>query len=193
MDGILDFLITQRNTLSAVYSLGIALGLGSITTLYFLLYRFLNDFKLTKKEKDVFHYITQIVWFGLIMILLAGLGLFFIEKPSPISDFRTIIIILLVLIEGIITLFIIPHLSKLSVRRKVLSEKLWSWRNAVLAIGAMSIFSWYTLFISDYLSPLKFSLEELLFLYTGFIITSILASQILEAKDTNVYLSEQKK
>ena len=193
LDSIIDFLSTQRSVMIFTYSLGFALGLGAITISYFLLYKFLEDFKITKKEKEVFHYVTQVVWIGLFLILISGIGFFLTVPTSVVAILQMIILFTLLVSEGFITLFAIPHLSKISVKRKDLSDKLCSWRRSVFAIGAISLASWYTSFVLAYISPSYFSLYELLFFYAGILIMSVMASQLLEMNILERYLSAQKK
>lgn len=179
---MLEFLSSQRYLMSIVYSLGFSLGLGSIATSYFLLYRFLKDFKITKKEKEVFQYTTQIVWLGIMMLLVSGIGLFIIGPFTPLYIFHTILLGVLVITETIITLFIIPHLSKISSKRKSIIDKLYSWRKLTFSVSAASISTWILLFVINHFYITNMSIPEYLFLYTGILILSIMASQILESK-----------
>ena len=194
---IINFLMYQRDILIFVYSLGFAIGIGATTSAHILFFRFLKDFKITKREREILHYQTQVVWVGLLMIILGGAGLLMTNYAQVISNptavLQLIMICVLILSEAFLTLFIAPHMSKISYKRKLVLGTLCSWRKTAFSLGGISLITWYLAFSLNYFSGFGLPLFEQVFIYLGIIIITLMTSQIIEQEILYRFLKEESK
>lgn len=190
---IVIFLSGYINIIVTIYSLGFALAIGAITSLYVLLYNFFYDFKISKKEKEVVHRITQIIWIGLMMVVVSGLCMTLFSRASAVISMFMIIISVTVISEAFFSLFAVPHLSKLSIKRKTIEGKLCTWRKVVFGIGAISITSLYSAFFLTNILLTSLNFYQLLFIYISLLTISALASQSFNERIINKFISQQKK
>jgi len=194
---IIYILMQQRDLMALVYSLGFAIGLGATTVSHVSFFRFLKDYKITKKEKSALYHQAQIVWLGILMITLGGVGLlitnFAQTISSPTAILQLIVILVLIISETIITLFISPKMSVLAPKKGEFRKTLDEYRKKAFAFSSISLVSWYLSFILNYIPGLSLTLNEHLLLYLGIIFVALMSSQIIEQQVLYRHLREESK
>lgn len=194
---IINILTYQRDLIIIIYSLGFAIGLGATTVSHISFFRFLKDYKITKREANTLYHQAQVVWLGIIMVTLGGLGLlitnFSATISSPTAVLQLIIILVLIISETLITLLISPNMFNLSSKRKDFIDTLHNYRKKAFAFSGISLISWYLSFLLNYIPGISMTLIEHIFLYSGLVVVVLMVSQIIEQNLLYNHLREESK
>ena len=166
---------------------GIALGLGVATVADFLLFRFLKDLKISILESEVLNIISNIVWFCVGVIAIGSMAVYIpnIELFGSSAFFVAQALFLLVIIinASILNLFLVQKLIHISLGKEHEHslDELVRIRRRSVSFGAISIVSWYSLFIFELLPmSLPSSYPILVVFYLIAIVVAILVSKYFE-------------
>jgi len=146
---------------------------------------YLNIF--SKKEKEIMDTLSQIIWFGLAVLLLSGIGLYLPNasalNATPKFLVKMIIVCIIILNGAVMNILIAPQLVKLSFKSlaKKKNTRLILLRRLSFALGVISITSWYSALILG-VTPKDVPIPFLgiLSLYIAALIVAILCSQFYE-------------
>lgn len=184
---LLEFLKTP---LLIMHLVGFALGVGGATITDILFYRFLKDFKITKEEDSIFQVMSQVIWAGLFIAIISGLGLYLPNAEAlneSVKFLVKVIVVAVVTINGaVLNLVVSPRLVDMSfknedeMKNSVDVKKTARFRKIAFALGAISIVSWYSAAILGAIESVSISFGELLGIYIGILIIAIIGSQIAE-------------
>lgn len=168
-----------------LHLLGFALGVGGATITDIFFFKFLNDFKISPEESKVMHILSQIIWVGLLIAVISGIGLYLpnAEVLNETSKFllKTIVVMVIIVNGAFLNLYVSPKLIDLSWQPGVLPMKpVLRFRKIAFALGAISFVSWYSAFILGFVKGIPLSLPALLTLYVGILLLAIVGSQITE-------------
>lgn len=194
---ILEFLYTPIVMLHLV---GFALGVGGATVSDILFLKFLKDFKIDVRENKVLKIMSQIIWFGLLLIIISGIGLYLprAEELLQSSKFllKMVVVAVIVVNGALLNLLVSPRLMQISIdymdpeKPTVLRVgQVNSFRKFSFALGAISFGSWYTALILGVLDRIPLPFIQLLGIYIGIIIILVIGSQIFE----RLYTHQKKK
>lgn len=177
--------IEYKNYIVLMHLIGFALGVGGATISDILFLRFLKDFKISNEEHEILKLMSQIVWVGLLLIVISGIGLYLPETARLLESGKFLIkmiVVLIIIINGaLLNLLITPKLITMSFKTDGINIKNASkMRHLAFALGAVSFVSWYTAFILGFAKNVPFSFLELLSMYVGALIIGVIVSQILE-------------
>ena len=166
-----------------IHLIGFALGLGGATIGDTLFFRFLKDLKISKKESEALHIVSMIIWSGLIILTLSGIGVFLSDPEGYLASSKfisKIAVVAIIAINGVVLHFIIsPRLIKISWAEGT-HAKLRRYRKLAFACGAISAVSWYSAFILGAMSSLPFPASSILTAYTVLLFLAVTASQMME-------------
>ncbi|HLD81580.1 MAG TPA: vitamin K epoxide reductase family protein [Patescibacteria group bacterium] len=184
---ILELLIDYKRPIIALHLIGTVLGLGGATITDIFFFKFLKDFRISKKEKEIMDTLSQIIWFGLAVLLLSGIGLYLPNasalNATPKFLVKMIIVCIIILNGAVMNILIAPQLVKLSFKSlaKKKNTRLILLRRLSFALGAISITSWYSALILG-VTPKDVPIPFLgiLSLYIAALIVAILCSQFYE-------------
>ena len=185
----LDFirLLGERHDLILIiHAIGAAVGLGGATAADFLFFKFLKDFRISKKEADVLHSLSQVIWFALVLIVISGLGLYLIHpaelNQSPKFLVKMMVVLVLILNGVFLNILIAPRLVKISFHERHDHERgeLERTRRLAFALGAVSVTSWYSAFILGMMREVDLGFLELAGAYAAVLLLAVLASQLVE-------------
>ncbi len=152
-----------------VHILGVVLGLGGALVIDLMIFHFLKNFKITRRESVIMHMISQMIIFGLILLMVSGAALFASASADYLNSSKFLmkmVTVAFVLINGIVlNLYVVPKMEKISLREKDQGrhEKL-----TIIAfiVGAVSVISWFSAYFLAMLDILNiFSLVTLLIVY----------------------------
>mgnify|MGYP000935891477 CR=1 FL=1 len=179
-----EVLSQYKSVFIAFHMLGFIFGLGGATIADTMFFRFLGDYKISKKEHVVLGMLSQIVWGGLVLLWISGILIFLgdVERYSNSSKFLLkVVVVTVITINGfLLNTVVAPKLMKIdwklghNAKRRVL-------RKYAFALGAISMVSWYSAFILGSIRSLPYSFERLLVAYALVLILTIVGSQCLEA------------
>lgn len=156
-----------------------SLGLGGATVADLLFFRFLTDFRISRKEHEVLRLLASAVAIGLLAIIVTGFLLYLpnMERlnESPAFQFKIVIVLILACNGLLLHEIVAPRLIRLSFSGK--KSKARTLRHVAFALGAVSFVSWYTVFFISVLKsllPLETGFLELMAFY-GLLLTAGIA------------------
>lgn len=181
MDYLYNFLSEYKAIITITHILGVVVGMGAALLSDFLFSFYSHDKKLSRSETSTLKILSNIVWFGLIIITLSGIGLFLsdIEKYLESTKFLAKMSILTVLVlNGYI---LNRYISKAMTRRGFLSyHKYTGLRKLAFACGSISIISWLSVLSLGVTSKIHLPYSALIELYGVVIIGGIIIALIVE-------------
>ncbi len=181
---ISEILTNYSSVFTAFHMIGFIFGLGGATIADIMFFRFLSDFRISKKEHTVLSALSQVVWVGLAILWVSGILLFVsdIEKYSHSSKFllKAIVVTVVSLNGFALNSLVAPKLMRIDWKLGWNAKKR-PMRRLAFALGAISMVSWYSAFILGSLRSLPYSFTELLVGYGVLLILAIIGSQMLEA------------
>lgn len=135
----------------ALHLLGFAIGVGgaTVTDVFFL--KFLKDFRISKTEADFMRTLSRILWMGVIILSITGLGLFLLDPVRLLSSAKFIskmVVVMVLLLNGVFLHFAVaPSLRRIAFHENhPHAEKLRQIRQRAFISGGISIVSWYYAF-----------------------------------------------
>ncbi len=166
----------------AIHLLGLTMGLGGTFIIDIMFSHFMRNYTFSASESLIMHLISQMIIFGLILLILSGAALLILDYESFLKNPRFImkmIVVGVVILNGaVLNLYITPKMEKISLleEENYQHERL---NKISFALGAVSIVSWLTAFLLAMLKELfDQPLQWLLLGYTGLIVLSVLLSQL---------------
>lgn len=171
-----DFLLVSKKAVSVLHLIGAGIGLGAATISDIFFFKFLKDGKISFFESDVLKTLSIVIWGALALVLFSGIGLYLpqneILHQSPKFITKMIAVFVLV-VNGLVLNFIItPKLTR------AFFHLYTSFQRLAFAGGAISITSWYFVFILGALRKITITLPVLLSLYIAITIVAVIGSQI---------------
>lgn len=179
----MTFLEDYRLLFLTLHILSMAIGLGGATVSDILFFKFLKDYRISKKEVEVLHVLKNLILGIIVVIVLSGAALYFPEaarfNASPMFLVKAFATAVLVLNGIALHVFIAPHLIHLNLRTKHKMGR--GWHRLAFALGSISIVSWYSVFLIAMLkSALPFTFEQMLGIYIAVLMIAITGSQVME-------------
>lgn len=186
-------ILTQIKPLIIILHLtGFALGVGGATITDILFFKFLKDFNISSEENKILKIMSQIIWFGLLIVVISGLGLFLQDMETLMASskflLKILVVVIIILNGSLLNLFVHPKLIRMNIgstdnnNPKVVLDvkKTTRLRKIAFASGAISFISWYTAFVLGSLDNVLMTFWNLLYVYISLIIIAVLFSQLFE-------------
>lgn len=184
--GFITLLAEHHGIFMGLNILAIALGLGGATISNIMFFKFLKDLRISEFEADVLNTLSQIVWFALALFMITGLGLYLPESAELDQSagflVKMIAVAVIILNGAFLNLMIAPNLVKISFGQSHKHEKgeLRYIRKLAFALGAISLVSWYSVFVLGLLRTLTAGFLTILLFYLGLLAVAIMVSQFIE-------------
>lgn len=181
-----ELLETHHGLIVGFHLLGVVLGLGGATISDVLFFRFLKDLRISQFEANTLRSVSQVIWFGLAILIVSGLGLYLPHAAelgeSPKLLVKMIVVAVIIVNGAFLNLFIAPRLVRISFwdgdpRPPSEPKKI---RRLAYALGAVSIVSWYSAFILGLMRSSPADFETILYFYLFALAISVIGSQIIE-------------
>jgi len=183
---IITFLTQVKPFIVAFHLLGFALGLGGATISDIFFFKFLKDLRISEREATTLRTISQVVWFGLGLLVVSGIGLILTDPVAYFSSTKFLakmFIVFVITVNGaFLNLYITPLLVSISFgdKHKHIPGELHHERGLAYAGGAISMVSWYLAFTLGLIKWLPYSFWSLVVAYFVLLISAVAASQIVE-------------
>jgi len=185
IDFAVVFLAEITTIIEAVHTLGFMLGIGGATTALFLFFKFLRDFVIDENELQTLKGISEIVWLGLVFVLISQF-ISYVTKIEILASsgpflLQTIALFVVAVSGAVLMIIFTPFLTAIPFNETAkghhhsLTESL---RKPLFITGAIALSSWYFAFIMDYL--LGYKLTVLLLAYIIVLVTVIATALLLE-------------
>ncbi|MCU0660257.1 MAG: vitamin K epoxide reductase family protein [Candidatus Pacebacteria bacterium] len=188
LDQVVGVLAEYKRAVVGLHLVGMAIGLGGATIADIFFFKFLKDFKISKSEADTMDTISQVIWIGLALLIISGIGLYLPEiarlNNSPKFLLKAIVVSV-ILVNGLfLNLLIAPRLIKISFGEKHRHRggELHHIRKIAFALGAISISSWYSAFVLGMLRSSPASFGILLSIYASLLLLGIIVSQVMDRR-----------
>ncbi|MDQ5929674.1 MAG: hypothetical protein QG594_1455 [Bacteroidota bacterium] len=179
-----------RHSATLLHLFGVILGVGSATITDILFFKFVQNKHVNGKEAKLMDILSSIIWVALLILVVSGIMLYIpsIDRLNESGKFLTKAVALLVLIINGICLgyFIRPKLTKIDFSNNnvsrfglshLVNRKMRRWATIC---GAISISSWYFIFILGGLRGVTFPVIRGLFVYAIVLAIAIIGSFIFE-------------
>lgn len=192
--GLVHLLAEYKAFFVILHALSAAIGVGaaSITDVFF--FKFLKDYRISEDEADTMKTLSQVIWFALGALVLTGLCLYLPEaarlNETPKFLLKTLIVLVLIGNGVVLNLLIQPKLVHISFGEPHhhMKGELHHLRKLSFALGAISIISWYTVFILGSLRSVALSFSQLSVIYLSILLIGIIGSQVFEYRVSNKQL-----
>jgi len=162
-------------------TLGLVLGVGATTVADILFLSFLKDLRISVEESSILKVVSQITWLGIALLLLAD-GLLYFGMPNllavPAHAAGLLLIAVIAANAIFLNLFVAPKLVRISfgeVKAPLVRDLLFVRRFAI-SLLAVSLVSWYSLFVVYFLGDVLYSLSDIATVYIGVVLVTLLLS-----------------
>lgn len=182
MEALYAFLSAHSLLFLTLHILTMSIGLGGATIADILFFKFLKDFRLTKKEVEVLNIVKTIVLASIVLITVFGLAVY-LPKASLYNASATFMakctFVLIIIINGaLLHMFIAPYLLQLNLERTKAHRR---WRRLAFALGSVSVVSWYSTFFLAMLKTMVIaSYTTIILWYCAILLCGLIGSQIVE-------------
>jgi uncharacterized membrane protein len=183
---LVALLTEYRGVVIFFHALAAAVGVGATTITDVLFFKFLKDYKISESEKSIMDTLSGVIWIALAVLVLTGVGLFIAEPARFLasSKFLTKVLAVSVLIVNgaLLNLIISPKMMDITFGkvRGHAGGNLDFIRRLAFALGAISISSWYTVFLLGSLRSIPLSATAGILIYIGILIIAVIGSQIFD-------------
>jgi len=153
--------------LQFIVTLGLILGVGGTTIVDLLFFSFLKDLRISVEESSVIRTVTQVVWVGLAILLFSN-SILYVGFPGLLANsaHRASIFVLAIILANAVflNLLVAPNLVKISFKktRERRPGELRFLRRFSFTLIAVSLVSWYALFVVYFLGNTSASLSSIL-------------------------------
>lgn len=182
--GIDTVLAPYVRLFTIVHLFGVAIGVGGATITDLLFFKFLRNYKISEEEASVMKTISNAIWAGLCLVVLSGFALFMIKPEMLLATPKFI-----VKMVGVVVLIVNGYLLNIIVQPKLIHisfgdthdhkpGELVRLRRLSFALGAISITSWYFIFILGALRGVMGTLPLFFGIYLLALLSAVLGSQI---------------
>ncbi|HXK35040.1 MAG TPA: vitamin K epoxide reductase family protein [Candidatus Paceibacterota bacterium] len=181
-----SLLAKYKSFIVVFHALAAALGVGAVTVANILFFQFLRDSRISEEEAGVFRSLSQTIWLALGLFVISGIGLYLPESIALLTSAKflaKLIVTGVILINGLLlNVFVAPRLTHISFGETHPHQigELRRLRRLAFGLGAVSIVSWYSIFILGSLSNLALPLGQILGVYFLLVIFGIFYSQYYE-------------
>lgn len=179
----MEFLITYKPVIVVLHALAAAVGLGTVVVTDALFFRYLKDFKISKKEEETMTAISSVVWVAISVLFITGLALYLSAPLDYLAKSKfvvKVVVFAIIVINGLIlNLWISPVLKKITfgpVEHQP-AFKLRIMRRIAFASGVVSAISWFTVFILGSVRSIPLGVGDGLFWYAVLLLVGVLGSQ----------------
>lgn len=179
----MEFFEEYKLLITILHLLGVVIGFGAAIAADFLFFRFVSNFKLSNHEIYVMGLLSKLVWIGLSLILLSGLGLFLSAPDVYVNSSK---FLLKMLVVGVITInggflhfYIKPRLKSINWKSSGVGFER-RVRKLAFAAGGISFSSWMLALVLGTLASIPLSFPESALFYLAFLFVLVVGSQIAE-------------
>jgi uncharacterized membrane protein len=182
-----ELLAENAYLLTLIQALALAVGVGGTTIATLFYTKFLADLRVSTGESDVLRAIVQVIWIALAAVLLTGVGLYLprglaLVSYTPPVIAALVVTVLLSVISFVLYYLVAPKLATISQgdEHEHAPGETRRFRRAIFALCALSLVSWYFVFVLRMLAPRGVSAGTLLLTFVGVLGASVFLSLVYE-------------
>ena len=163
--------------------LGVAIGAGGAFVGDALFLRSARDRILSEDEIKLLNTAGGVTWLGLSLLILTGLGLFFLNAPELLSSVKFLtkmIVVAVIFVNGIVFhAYHIPHMKRHTGMNLATSPTFKKRSRLMLLSGSISVTSWLTAIFLGGLASVPFTLWQSICLYLMVLVVASAIAQLL--------------
>ena len=174
-----------KHIITILHLFGVVIGLGAATISDILFFKFLKDYKISEEENETLTTLSQTIWFALGLLIITGIALYipsserlvdsgkFLAKMSAVG---------VLMVNGfLLNILVAPSLVRMSFVENDPHEKdeFKKLRNSSFIFGAISIVSWYFVFVLGALRGKTFDYWNLILIYVSLLLFAIILSSFM--------------
>ena len=176
-----------RTLLIILHVIGTALGVGAATVSDYLFFKFTKDGKIDKHEFRILHIVSDIVWTGLLLLLLSGFGFVLLYLGQHESALRVysmdkiaakITIVIILLCNGFVLHRRVLPLFEKRLGKPFATPSFIAKSPLIFSAGALSAASWYTTLILGAWRGLDASYMQIMLGYAAIVLIGMLIANI---------------
>lgn len=186
---LVDLLVEYKMVIVIIHALAAAVGVGATTVTDVLFFKFLKDFKISQTEKSVMDTMSHIIWVALGVLIITGIGLYLprtLELAESSKFLVKTVAVAVITLNGFVLNFIVsPRLTSIVFNgdeKKILTPRQLFYKKIAFVTGAISISSWYIVFILGSLRAIPLTFKTGLALYVGIVLFAIVMGQVYRKK-----------
>lgn len=175
-----------RTLLVIAHIIGTTLGAGAATVSDYLFFKFTKDGKLDKDEYRILVTVSDIVWFGLLILLVSALGFLILYLSGDIAVQRSynlekiwakFTIVAILLMNGFFMHRVVLPMLHHRESRSLITPSFIKRSPIMFTAGAISAVSWYSaIIIGGWRGAFTLSYIQVLGIYAAIIILAIVIS-----------------
>lgn len=194
---LVNLLMEYKMIIVIIHALAAAVGVGATTVTDVLFFKFLKDFKISETEKSIMDTMSHIIWIALGILIVTGIGLYLprtLELAESSKFLVKTVAVGVITINGFILNFVVsPRLTSIVFNgdeKKLLTKRELFYKKIAFVTGAISISSWYIVFILGSIRSIPLTFKTGLIVYIGIVLFAIVMGQIYRKKlsKQNLYL-----
>jgi len=187
IEAVTPFLSEHYRFILILHIVGVSLGVGGATISDVFFFRFLKDYKISHKEARVLDAVSDVIWAGLAILILTGLGLYLPNSEELIQNPRFLtkmIVVAIITVNGaVLNLKVQPHLMKIIFGEHEHHEgEMVFHRRLAFGLGAVSLVSWYSAVFFAMARGLPESFFVLFGSYLAVVAGAVIISQFVERR-----------
>lgn len=188
----MEFFIHAKPVFVLLHALAAAVGFGAVVVTDTLFFKFLKDFRISAKEKDVLDTVSRLIWAIIFILFVTGAALYLSAPLDYLAKSKFLVklcVFAVVVINGcVLNMFISPYLVKLSFNEDahelIHNPRMRVLRRIAFASGAVSMISWFVVFILGSIRSIPVSFPHGLLYYLALLTIAILGSQLFAMRLT---------
>lgn len=178
--------MTWSLILTISHLLGVAMGLGGALASDWIFLLSAHDGHISKTETKFLHLGSLLVWSGVLILVLSGIGLFFLD-PTRLANspkfLAKISVVAIIILNGISFHFLhLPRIKRHTGEHFPSSDEFMRYRFLLVASGAISVTSWLTALILGAWRNMPYAYHQIMLAYVALLVFAILTSLILKNK-----------
>lgn len=182
---IMEILASFSSIWLALHLFAMVLGLGGATYSDLLLLHFLKDLKISKKEADIIRTMARVILLGIFLAFLSGLLLFLPEMErllnTPKFLVKCVVFVILTFNGFFLHHLVLPRLVKFSFHHDhYVVQNILHLRHVGFIMGAISLVSWYTVFLLGTFKNIPYGFWTLLGGYFFVLVVAITTALFVE-------------
>lgn len=183
---LVALLAQYKGFIIILHALSAAIGVGAATITDIFFFKFLKDYRISESEHSIMETLSGVIWVALGLLVITGVGLYLPESERFLasSKFLTkVVAVSVLIINGVLlNLSISPRMMEITFGDNFSHQKgeLHFMRKLAFALGAISISSWYVVFILGSLKSIPVTPRTGITLYLLLLVVAVVGSQIFD-------------
>lgn len=177
-------LLTENKGLFVFFhALAAAVGVGATTVTDVLFFKFLKDYKISKREKGIMDTMSNIIWIALGLLIITGIGLYLprsLDLAESSKFLVKVVVVAIVILNGFVLNFVVsPKITKITFKKET-PRNISRLRKIAFMTGAISISSWYIVFLLGSLRSIPLSFKSGILVYLSILTFAIVTSLVFQ-------------